>query len=329
MAASRSDFLKNCVARLYAAQLDYVQSRNDEIGPKHAFWLAAEALIRAFDDPHGDIPADCRRIFTAVMGNGESTGFKAAWNHWSRREVVSDKATWRPSAAVWRAFRDIGNAMKAEARMPQRTVDTVADLVKQGVDDSQIAYIYERFTRTGARDLAWVAHMKEHPELNTLSTRCITKRKQEMSRQEWEAFAAKLAATPRIQQVREMLERGEDPETAISKGGSRFAAEFELREFEPQPFEELPAEWDEPAASSRENSGDYDRYETPELEAMRVARKETSITLEQRAVMLLDDGVPDEEIKQQCGIEGPKLGAIKRNADRIRETMPQLEPVEV
>lgn len=343
--ANRSEFLKNCVARLVAAHEDYVQSREDEIGPKHPFWLAAEALIKAFDDPYGDIPGDCRRVLVALWGSGEAVsdpngnrivqgGFKGAWRNWSRREDNSSRPNWKPNAAVWREFRNLKESMKADMAMPDRMVPTVADLVAQGLNDYQIATNYMKLTRNGAWDEAWVRHMKEHPELNTPETRMLGKREKDMSRVEWESFAEKLASNTRIQEIRRMLETGEEAKESRS---SRYADEFSLSEFEPrQAFEELPGEWETLRVPVEvpvsDEAREYIRRERGiEIEegATWHARKpeEGGITVEQRAVMLLDDHVDDGEITRQLNISGQKLGAIKRNADRIRETMPQLAEV--
>lgn len=296
----RADLLCNCVAQLVAAQNEFVRSQDEEITPKHAFYKAADTLVLAFSGEAGDIPQKCWPLFLAVWGDSDEGGFKRAWGRFKADQDAMANPTWKPGQAVWSTYRNLISKMKSAAVAPTQLVPTVADLLAQGVSHQQIARAYRKYVgRTGNLDLAWVEHMKAHPEQNTPETRAVHQRLQTSSTSQWDAYAAGLASRPEIRRVREMLEGGSDPETQEREPqGPQFAfgePEYEqasVTAWEPQ---------SEPRAAQRDY-GDADEF-----------------TVEQQALDMLDRGVPDKEITSALGITGQKLGAIKRRRHEIVE----------
>lgn len=302
--AQRTDLLKRCVAQLVSTHMDFVQTADTQITPKHPFWVAADALCEAFDDENGEIPANCRRIFVAVWGNGEGDGgFKRAWRKWTTREQTKQNPTWKPGPEVWAAYRHLKEQMRVQVTQPRKLVEPIADLVAQGLNDEQIARCYEKSNSFGAPDTEWVRWMKADLTRNTEETRMLQRAKIQTSAEQWADYAAQLAASPDVSRVLEMLEAGVDPETSTPRAHMTERSEGPKLAYgrrnapEPQPEEQ------------------YDSYQ------------DSPITVEQRAVMLLDEGTADHEIVQQLGISGQKLGAIKRRADEIRADLPQAAEV--
>lgn len=322
----RSDLLHNCVAQLVAAHEEFVLTKDQEITPKHAFWKAADALVQAFSGEAGDIPASCWSLFVSIYGNGESeeAGFKRAWNRYKTDQDASQNPTWKPGPAVWSAYRNMCTAMKSATVVRERLVEPIVDLVKQGVSEQQIARMYKKFTVGGSPDMGWVERMKaqyvaadgtakaEQP----VDTRRVYQQKKTQSATAWDQYAAALARSPEIRRVREALEQGIDIEHVGIHSVRREDPDQgpQLAFGEPDWQGESNTPW-APVEPSREATGVYSE---PLSEAVDFPDE---FTVEQKAVMLLDRGVPDEEIKGHLGISGQQLGAWKRRADEIRAGM--------
>lgn len=318
----RADLLHNCVAQLVAAHEEFVLTKDQEITPKHAFWKAADALVQAFSGEAGDIPQSCWTLFVAIYGNGESEegGFKRAWSRYKTDQDASQNPTWKPGPAVWSAYRNLCAAMKSATAVRERLVEPIVDLVKQGVSEQQIARMYKKYTVGGSPDIGWVERMKaqyvaadgtakaEQP----IDTRRVHQQKKTQSATAWDQYAAALARSPEIRRVREALEQGLDVEQVGIHSVRREDATQgpQLAFGEPDWQEESHTPWAPVEAAQS--------FSEPLSEAADIP---SDFTIEQQAVMLLDRGVPDEEIKGHLGISGQQLGAWKRRADEIRAGM--------
>jgi hypothetical protein len=295
----RESLLKNCVAQLVAAHKDFAYSADKDVDSKNPFWIAADTLIAACD--FGTIPENCRNLFAAVWGDGTGTSagsqraFKHAWVEYRTKQLNSPRPNWRPGQSVWSSYAALKKAMVAEITVPQRELESVADLVKQGVSDVQIAKIYGWRGNMNQPDVDRVIRAKADPEkYNGPETRKPQRKQAEDRRGYWSQYATRLARDTTTASIRARLEMGDDPDMAEAH---QRPERMEMGEIMPQLA-----------------FGDVDmEFGGPE----RVDEIGGPITVEQRILMLVDDGMSDADIGSQLGVSGQKIGAVKRRRGEI------------
>lgn len=298
----REGLLKNCVAQLVAAHKDFAYSGDKDVDPKNPFWIAADTLIAACD--WGTIPENCRNLFTAVWGDGTGTSagsqraFKHAWVEYRTKQLNSPRPTWKPGQAVWSSYGALKKAMVAEVTAPQREIESVADLVGQGVSDAQIAKIYGWYGNMGQPDVSRVLRAKADPNTyNGPETRRPQVKAADDRRGYWSQYATRLARDAATASIRARLEMGDDPDIAETH---QRPDRMEMSEIMPQlAFGEHAMDFDEEFGKTAE-----------ELAG--------PITVEQRILMLLDEGMAEHDIASQLGVSGQKIGAVKRRRAEIQ-----------
>lgn len=99
--------------------------------PTQRLELAIDAAI--LECAHGDIPSDCRQLVTSMdVFAGEWSLYKSGkWDHQQR-----------PMPQFWDAFRDVMAARRGATVTVKRSIEPVAELIRQKVPHAQIATIY-------------------------------------------------------------------------------------------------------------------------------------------------------------------------------------------
>jgi hypothetical protein len=101
--------------------------------PSQRVELAANILINTAAS--GDIPAPCRDLVVAITAFGEQ---------WRAYENGRRLPGGLPTKALWDAYSDIVHALTVVQRPQKKRVESVAELRRQGLNNTQIARAYGR-----------------------------------------------------------------------------------------------------------------------------------------------------------------------------------------
>lgn len=133
-------------------------SDNNRVNPDETYWDATNDLLEAFE--HGEIPADCRDLATAV-------------DAFSREVDVfdnqGDAASPSPHDRFWLTLEGIVKVMfdKESFRLPE--LETLQQLREQKVPDLQICKIYGFFNRH-EQPMPWLIKQEIEKEGSVLKT---------------------------------------------------------------------------------------------------------------------------------------------------------------
>lgn len=118
-------------------------------------WMAAELAVETFAS--GTIPASCRNLCRAVEE------FAKHWKDHTSRAEVSGIDNLLPGNNVFSALDVVVDVRTGSSMRVTKTIETVAELVKQNVTPIQIAKIYEWLDDNGNGDVAKVRDAINNP----------------------------------------------------------------------------------------------------------------------------------------------------------------------
>lgn len=99
--------------------------------PTQRMEFAIDAAI--LECSHGDVPGDCRQLVAAM---------ELLAGEWSLYKSGKWGAGQRPLESFWNAFRSVMTARQGATRAVRKSIEPVAELIRQKVSHQQIALIY-------------------------------------------------------------------------------------------------------------------------------------------------------------------------------------------
>lgn len=180
--------------------------------PTQRLEFAIDAAI--LECAHGDVPGDCRQLVAAM---------ELLFHEWSSYKDGRWDNRGRPLGSFWDAFRAVMLARKGASMSPKRTIEPVAELLRQKVGYEQIAVIYGRergpFMRDGRVDVDAILRESE-TKGSVVSAGWVHPDEIDRQSEEIESLNGKLAALQALSPVdevekatiEEMLREGAFPE---------------------------------------------------------------------------------------------------------------------